>query len=196
MVKRIKIIVPIPMDAKGVAARASQLPESLVLPGFAPEFVSVAKGAALGDSAYDMLLMDFSVVEAGLRAQEEGYAAVCIDTVSDSGLAALRSIRTRPDPEELFVGKEEVVSKRLEEEAFRMIEKDGADVYGCDCSRFHHNASVARMPGGEATGAHPESRSNCLQALRNLSWPWLGAQQKGLSAPQVPNDAVFHGFAH
>ncbi|KZC34728.1 hydrogenase expression protein HupH [Rhodanobacter sp. FW510-R12] len=91
MVQRIKIIVPIPMGAEGVAARASQLPPRLVLPGFEPEFVSVAKGAALGDSAYDSLLMDFSVVEAGLRAQEEGYAAVCIDTVSDSGLDALRS---------------------------------------------------------------------------------------------------------
>lgn len=91
MSSRIKIIVPIPMDAAGVAARASQLPARLVLPGFEPEFVAVAKGAALGDSAYDTLLMDFSVVEAGLRAQDEGFAAICIDTVSDSGLAALRS---------------------------------------------------------------------------------------------------------
>ncbi len=91
MSHRIKIIVPIPMDAVGVAARAAQLPAHLVLPGFEPEFVAVAKGAALGDSAYDTLLMDFSVAQAGLRAQEEGYSAVCIDTVSDSGLAALRS---------------------------------------------------------------------------------------------------------
>ncbi len=75
MTHRVKIIIPIPMGAEGVAARASQLPSRLVLPGFEPVFVSVAKGAALGDNAYDALLMDFSVVEAGLRAQEEGYAA-------------------------------------------------------------------------------------------------------------------------
>ena len=32
-----------------------------------------------------------SVFEAGLKAEEEGYDAVCIDTVSDSGMYALRS---------------------------------------------------------------------------------------------------------
>ena len=32
--KRIKVIVPIPMDAAGVAARAEQLPEAFVAPGF------------------------------------------------------------------------------------------------------------------------------------------------------------------
>lgn len=91
MTYRIKVIIPIPMDQAGAMNRASQLPDSLILPGFHPEFVPVARGASLADSAYDVLLMDFSVVEAGLRAQEEGYSAVCIDTVSDSGLAALRS---------------------------------------------------------------------------------------------------------
>lgn len=91
MTHRIKIIIPIPMDQAGTLNRASQLPDNLTLPGFHPEFVPVARGASLADSAYDVLLMDFSVVEAGIRAQEEGYSAVCIDTVSDSGLAALRS---------------------------------------------------------------------------------------------------------
>jgi len=89
--QRIKVIIPIPMDQAGADNRASQLPAHLILPGFHPEFVPVAKGASLGDSAYDALLMDFSVVQAGIRAQDEGYSAVCIDTVSDSGLAALRS---------------------------------------------------------------------------------------------------------
>lgn len=91
MTNRIKIIIPIPMDQVAAANRASQLPPHLVLPGFHPEFVPVARGAALADSAYDVLLMDFSVVQAGIRAEEEGFDAVCIDTVSDSGLAALRS---------------------------------------------------------------------------------------------------------
>lgn len=91
MKRKIKVIIPIPMDAAGVANRASQLPESLVLPGYQVDFEAVKAGAALGDSYYDMLLMDMSVVEAGLRAEREGYAAVCIDTVSDSGLGALRS---------------------------------------------------------------------------------------------------------
>ena len=45
----------------------------------------------LGDSYYDTMLMDMSVFEAGLKAEEEGFDAVCIDTVSDSGMYALRS---------------------------------------------------------------------------------------------------------
>ena len=88
---RIKVIVPIPMDAAGVANRARQLPPALVRPGYRPEFVAVPFGAALGDSYHDMLLMDWTVFQTGLKAEEEGYAGVLIDTVSDSGLRALRS---------------------------------------------------------------------------------------------------------
>jgi allantoin racemase len=91
MKKRIKVIVPIPMDADGVANRAAQLPKDMIMPGAEVEFVSVAWGAALGDSYYDTMLMDMSVFEAGLKAEEEGFDAVCIDTVSDSGMYALRS---------------------------------------------------------------------------------------------------------
>ena len=38
-----------------------------------------------------MALADIGVLEAGLEAQERGFDAVCIDTMSDSGVAALRS---------------------------------------------------------------------------------------------------------
>ena len=96
MTRRIKVIVPIPMDADGVANRAAQLPPSVVRDGFSPEFVAVPWGAALGDSYHDMLLMDWTVFQAGVSAEEEGYAAVLIDTVSDSGLRALRSRLTIP----------------------------------------------------------------------------------------------------
>jgi allantoin racemase len=88
---RIKIIVPIAMDAAGVASRAQQLPSNVLTPGFIPEFVAVEWGAALGDSYHDMLLMDWTVFQAGIDAETEGYSAVVIDTVSDSGLRPLRS---------------------------------------------------------------------------------------------------------
>nr|WP_309099980.1 aspartate/glutamate racemase family protein [Fredinandcohnia onubensis] len=91
MTKKIKIIVPIPVDENGVKNRREQLPDELIRPGYDVEFVSVKNGAALGDSYYDTMLMDMFVFEAGLKAQEEGFDAVCIDTVSDSGLYALRS---------------------------------------------------------------------------------------------------------
>ena len=89
--KRIKVIVPIPLDAAGVANRAQQLPAALIHNGYQVEFAAVTWGAALGDSYYDTQLMDMSVFEAGLLAEQEGFDAVCIDTVSDSGLYALRS---------------------------------------------------------------------------------------------------------
>ncbi|MEC3884883.1 aspartate/glutamate racemase family protein [Halobacillus sp. HZG1] len=91
MSKRVKIIIPVPVDLDGVENRRSQLPEAWIRPGYEVEFVSVKNGASLGDSYYDTLLMDMFVFEAGLKAEEEGYQAVCIDTVSDSGLYALRS---------------------------------------------------------------------------------------------------------
>lgn len=89
--QRIKVIVPIPMDEAGVANRAGQLPATFVGKGFQPEFEAVRWGAALGDSYHDMLLMDWSVFQAGITAEDEGYAGVLIDTVSDSGVRALRS---------------------------------------------------------------------------------------------------------
>ena len=91
MAARIKVIVPIPMDEAGVANRRSQLSDALIAPGFVPEFAAVPWGAALGDSYHDMLLMDWTVFQAGISAEDEGYAAVVVDTVSDSGVRALRS---------------------------------------------------------------------------------------------------------
>ena len=89
--QRIKVIVPIPMDAAGVANRRSQLDDALIAPCFAAEFAAVPWGAALGDSYHDMLLMDWTVFQAGIDAEAQGYAAVIVDTVSDSGVRALRS---------------------------------------------------------------------------------------------------------
>lgn len=94
--RRIKVIVPIPMDAAGVANRRAQLADGMIAPGFAAEFAAVPWGAALGDSYHDMLLMDWTVFQAGIAAEDEGYSAVIVDTVSDSGVRALRSRLTIP----------------------------------------------------------------------------------------------------
>jgi allantoin racemase len=91
MTAKIKVIVPIPMDAVGVSNRRAQLSDKLIAPGFVAEFAAVQWGAALGDSYHDMLLMDWTVFQAGISAEDEGYAAVVVDTVSDSGVRALRS---------------------------------------------------------------------------------------------------------
>ncbi|MCB2046878.1 MAG: hydrogenase expression protein HupH [Novosphingobium sp.] len=84
------------MDEAGVANRAEQLPPEFVRPGFSPEFSAVRFGAALGDSYHDTMLMDWTVFQAGVTAEEEGYSGVLIDTVSDSGLRPLRSALSIP----------------------------------------------------------------------------------------------------
>jgi allantoin racemase len=88
---RIKYIVPFPFDEEGLANRAAQLPDELRSPGVDYELVPVRNSCHNADSAYELLILDAYVAEAGLASEDEGYDAVVMDTVSDSGLAALRS---------------------------------------------------------------------------------------------------------
>jgi allantoin racemase len=88
---RIKYIIPFPFDDAGVRARAEQIPEGLLGPGVDLDFVPVRNSCFLLDSYYESILFDAYIAEAGLQAQDEGYDAVVMDTVSDSGLQVLRS---------------------------------------------------------------------------------------------------------
>ena len=88
---RIKYIVPFPFDQVGLDNRAAQLPDALRTPGVDYEFVPVRNSCYNADSAYELLILDAYICEAGLSSEDEGYDAVVMDTVSDSGLAALRS---------------------------------------------------------------------------------------------------------
>lgn len=88
---RIKYIIPFPFDEEGVAARADQIPEELRRPEVEIEFVPVRNSCFLLDSYYESIIFDAYIAEAGLSAEEEGYDAVIMDTVSDSGLQVLRS---------------------------------------------------------------------------------------------------------
>ena len=85
-----------PSTRSGIANRAAQLPAELRTPGVEYDFVPVKNSCRNADSAYELLILDAYIAEAGLRSEEEGYDAVVMDTVSDSGLAALRSRLTIP----------------------------------------------------------------------------------------------------
>jgi allantoin racemase len=93
---KIKYIIPFPFDEEGIANRAAQLPAELRTPGVDYEFVTVKNSIYNADSAYELLLLDAYIAEAGVRSEDEGFDAVVMDTVSDSGLAALRSRLTIP----------------------------------------------------------------------------------------------------
>ena len=88
---RIKFIIPFPFDEEGVANRAAQIPRDLLGPSTDVECVPVRNSATLVDCYYEDLVFDMYITEAGLRAEDEGYDAVIMDTVSDSGMYALRS---------------------------------------------------------------------------------------------------------
>src|SRR2546421_3025033 len=88
---RIKFIIPFPFDEDGIANRAAQIPKDLLGPETVVECVPVRNSATLVDCYYEAMVFDMYIVEAGLRAEDEGFDAVIMDTVSDSGLYALRS---------------------------------------------------------------------------------------------------------
>jgi allantoin racemase len=237
---KVKIIVPIPMDEAGVANRASQLSGDMVAPGVDVDFVAVNWGAALGDSYYETMLMDMSVFEAGLKAEEEGYNAVCIDTVSDSGMyalrsrlsipvigpgqaaihtacmlghkfsfitmwdewfhlyrkilteyklgsrcASLRSIKTRPDLEELLAGKEEVIFKKLEEESLKAIEEDGADVIVLGSTTMHQSHAYLKDVLPVPVVNPGQIAYKLCEVFLELG---LSHSKKAFPAPEMPND--------
>jgi allantoin racemase len=89
--KRVLVVVPFPMSEANRDQRREQLQAVSLGPEIAFDFESVRIAPKNYVSASDMSLADFGVLEAGLEAQRRGYDAVCIDTMSDSGVAALRS---------------------------------------------------------------------------------------------------------
>ena len=88
---RIKFIIPFPFDDEGIANRAAQIPKELLGPDTHVECVPVRNSATFVTDYYESMLFDVYILEAALRAEDEGYDAVIMDTVSDSGLAAMRS---------------------------------------------------------------------------------------------------------
>ncbi|CBH46230.1 aspartate/glutamate racemase family protein [Prescottella equi] len=93
---RVLNIVPVPVPPDALDAFAAQLSGEFVHPAFENIFVSARAGGGALDSAYEMTLADAFVLDAGCRAQEQGYVGVCVNSMSDSALAALRSRLTIP----------------------------------------------------------------------------------------------------
>lgn len=94
--KKVLVIVPFNLDEQGIANRQAQMEEVELGPDIEFEFRGVKAGPALFDSYHDWSLADVALFQAGAAAQEEGYDAVCIDTMSDSGMNALRSVLDIP----------------------------------------------------------------------------------------------------
>lgn len=89
-------IVPVPVPPEALAAMVHQFPPSALHPDFETAFVSARAGGSVIDSPYEQTLCDAFVLDAGARAEEQGYDGVCVNSMSDSALAALRSRLTIP----------------------------------------------------------------------------------------------------
>jgi Asp/Glu/hydantoin racemase len=93
---RILVIVPFALDDAGVARRKDQLRTVRLDAASEFTFRPVKAGPTSFMSPHDWALMDLAIFEAGAEADKEGFDAVCIDTMSDSGMAALRSVLDIP----------------------------------------------------------------------------------------------------
>lgn len=93
---RVLVIVPFAMSAENLALRRQQLDAIELSPHLEFEFRAVKAGPVNYASHHDFVLADAANFEAGCNAQAEGFSAVCIDTMSDSGVAALRSVLDIP----------------------------------------------------------------------------------------------------
>ncbi|HTW87826.1 MAG TPA: aspartate/glutamate racemase family protein [Candidatus Binataceae bacterium] len=94
--RRIKMLLPVPMPPEALPRFAAQIPAHLMRPGIEVEFFGTRNGAYILDSLYESALADAFVVEAGMRAEHEGYDAICVNSMSDSGVAPLRSLLKIP----------------------------------------------------------------------------------------------------
>ena len=93
---KILVLVPIPLSQEGLSRREAQAAELTVSEGIEFVFRCVAIGPDNFDSAHDTMLADIALVEAGEHAQADGFAGVCVDTMSDSGVTVLRSLLDIP----------------------------------------------------------------------------------------------------
>lgn len=93
---RVCVLVPFAFDEKGLANRRAQQRSVVLGPDMQLDYKPIKAGPELYDSYHDYVLADLGMLEAGVEAANEGYDAVCIDTMSDSGVNALRSVLDIP----------------------------------------------------------------------------------------------------
>ncbi len=94
--KRVAVIVPFALGEADLARRRAQTSEVRLSADIEYEFLPVKGGPSSFQSHHDWLLLDVAVLEAGIGAGEIGFDAVVVDTASDSGVDALRSVLDVP----------------------------------------------------------------------------------------------------
>jgi allantoin racemase len=96
MMTKILVLVPFALDESQIANRQAQTREISLQPDVTFNYEPVKAGPTSFVSPHDWMLLDLALFEAGVDAAERGFDAVVIDTVSDSGADALRSVLDIP----------------------------------------------------------------------------------------------------
>ena len=94
--QRIKMLLPVPLPEAALKGFAAQLPPSMVRDGLEVDFGGIRAGTTTLDSLFEAVVADAMVMDAGIAAANEGYDAICVNSMSDSGVAGLRSILDIP----------------------------------------------------------------------------------------------------
>ena len=93
---RAAVIVPFPYDEEGLDYRRAEL-EQVELSGKVTfDYKPLKAGPMHFLGRHDEFLVEFAIFEAGIALAEEGYDAITVNTLSDSGVAELRAVLDIP----------------------------------------------------------------------------------------------------
>lgn len=94
--KRMLFLLPLSAPPEALEIFRQQLPVDLLGQGFSVDFRGTARSPYLLDSKYESAIAEVMVLEAGRRAEAEGYDLVGSFSVSDTGVDSLRSLLNIP----------------------------------------------------------------------------------------------------
>lgn len=153
--RRVLVLVPFPMSSEQLDLRRAQADAAELPPDLELDYRPVRAAPSSYVSHHDYVLADMSLFEAGLDAQAEGYDAVCIDTVSDSGVAALRSMLDIPV---IAAGRTMFLTALMLGRTFGIVTM-WEDWFGLYERTLKDLRMVDRCAGMRAAGVKPDNRN-------------------------------------
>lgn len=173
---RVLVLVPFALGEDGIGRRSAQLAEAAVRTDVAYDFRPVTAGPTSFQSPHDWLLLDVAIVEAGLDADADGYDAVVIDTASDSGVDALRSVLDIPvvGPGRasllfaLSLGRSFGILAQWEPALTRIhksLDEWGLNAYCAGVEHFNTEPDFAGLIGDKSGEVFPRMETACLRLV-------------------------------
>ena len=93
---RAAVIVPFPFDEEGLDYRRAEM-EQVELSGQVTfDYKPLKAGPKHFIGRHDEMLVEFAIFEAGIALADEGYDAITVNTLSDSGVPELRAVLDIP----------------------------------------------------------------------------------------------------